>query len=36
MFRPKISIYEKDFDETKCIYILIKDEKRFDQYNEIL
>ena len=29
-------MYKKDFHETKCMYILIKDEKRFDQYNEIL
>ena len=28
IFRPRISIYKKDFDKTKCMYFLIKDEKK--------
>ena len=30
-----MSIYKRNFDKTKCMYILIKDEKLFDNYNEI-
>ena len=25
IFRPKLSIYRRGFDETKCIYFVIKD-----------
>ena len=28
-------IYKTGLDKTKCIYFLIKDEKVFDNYNEI-
>ena len=28
-------IYRRDFDETKWMYLLIKEEKVFDKYNEI-
>ena len=28
-------IYRSDFDETKCMYFLIKEEKYYDKYNEI-
>ena len=35
IFRPKISIYKRDFDETKCMYFFIKDEKTFDKYNKV-
>ena len=28
-------MYRIDFDETKCMYFLIKDEIFFDKYNEI-
>ena len=27
IFCPKISIYKKDFDKTKCMYFLIKDNE---------
>ena len=27
--------YRKDFDETKYIYFLIKDDELLEQYNEI-
>ena len=30
-----MSIYQRDFDETKCMYFLIKDQKLFDKYNEM-
>ena len=29
-----MSIYGRDFDKTKCIYFLIKDEIFFGKYNE--
>ena len=32
---PKLSIFSRDFDKTKCIYFLIKEEKAFDKHNEI-
>ena len=35
IFRPKMRIYKTGLDKTKCIYFLIKDEKVFDNYNEI-
>ena len=30
-----MSIHEGDFDETKCMYFLIKYENYFDKYNKI-
>ena len=33
IFRPKLSIYKRHFDKTKCMYFLIKDEKIFGKYN---
>ena len=30
-----MSIYGRDFDITKCMYFLLKDEKFFDKCNEI-
>ena len=30
-----MSVYRKDFDKTKSITFLIKDEKLSEQYNEI-
>ena len=30
-----MSIYRRDFDKTKCMYFLIKDEIFFDKYYEI-
>ena len=35
MFCPKMSIYKIDFDKTKGMYFLIKDEKFLQNYNEI-
>ena len=41
IFRPKMSIYERDFDKTKGmyflikVYFLIKDETFLLKYNEI-
>ena len=35
IFCPKLSVYKRDFDKTKCIYFLIKDEHFFNKYNEI-
>ena len=35
MFLPQMIVYERDFDETKCMSFLIKDEKLFEKYNEI-
>ena len=35
IFQPKMSIYRRDFDKTKCMYQLIKNEKNFDEYNKI-
>ena len=32
---PRINIFSRDFDKTKCIYFLIKEEKAFDKHNEI-
>ena len=31
----KVSAYRTDFDETECIYFMIKEEKVFDKYMEI-
>ena len=30
-----MSIYKRDFDKTKCMYFLIKDEKYLYKYNKI-
>ena len=35
IFLPKMSTYGKDFDETKYISILIKDDELLEKYNEI-
>ena len=32
---PKMSAYRRDFDTTKCMSFLIKDEKLLEKYNEI-
>ena len=32
---PKMSAYKKDFDKTKCMSFLIKDENLLEKYNEI-
>ena len=34
-FLPKMSKYRRDFDKTKCMSFLIKDEKLSEKYNEI-
>ena len=35
IFHPNISAYRKDFDETKYISFLIKDDELLEKYNEI-
>ena len=35
IFLPKMSAYRKDFDETKYVYLLIKDDKSLEKHNEI-
>ena len=35
IFPPNMSAYRRDFDKTKCISILIKDEKLLEKYNKI-
>ena len=35
IFFPKLSEYRKDFDESKCMSFLIKNEKLLEKYNEI-
>ena len=35
IFLPKMSVYRRDFDKTKCMSFLIKDEKLLEKYNEI-
>ena len=35
IFLPKMSAYRRDFDKTKCISFLIKDEKFLEMYNQI-
>ena len=32
---PKMSAYRRDFDETKYMSFLIKDNELFEKYNEI-
>ena len=36
IFLPKMSAYRRDFDETKYMSFLIKDEELLEKYNEIL
>ena len=36
ILHPEMSIYRRDFNKTKCMYFLIKEEKAFNKYNEIL
>ena len=35
IFLPKMTPYRKDFDETKYISFLIKDDEFLEKYNEI-
>ena len=35
IFLPKITAYRKDFDETKFMSFLIKDDELLEKYNEI-
>ena len=35
IFLPKMSAYRRDFDVTKYIFLLIKDDKLLEKYNEI-
>ena len=35
MFLPKMSPYRRDFDKTKYMSFLIKDERFLEKYNEI-
>ena len=35
IFLPKMSAYRRDFDETKCMSFLIKDNELLEKYNEI-
>ena len=35
IFLPKISAYRRDFDETKYISFLIKDDRLLEKYNKI-
>ena len=35
MFLPKMSAYRKDFNETKCMSFLTKDDKLLERYNKI-
>ena len=35
IFFPKMSAYSKDFDETKSISFVIKDDELLEKYNEI-
>ena len=34
-FLPKVSVYRKDFDETKYMSFLIKDDELLEAYHEI-
>ena len=36
IFFPKMSIYKRYSDKTKCMYFMIEDEKIFDKYMTIL
>ena len=35
VFFPEMSISKSDFDKTKCMYFMIKDEKMFHKYMKI-
>ena len=35
IFLPKVSAYRRDFDKTKYMSFLIKDEKWLEKYSEI-
>ena len=35
IFFPKMSAYRRDFDKSKCMSFLIKDEKLLEKYHEI-
>ena len=35
LFFSKVSAYKIDFDETECMYFMIKEEKGFDAYMKI-
>ena len=35
IFLPKMSTYRRDFDKTKWLSFLIKDDKFLEKYNEI-
>ena len=35
MFFPELSTCRRDFDKTKCMSFLIKDEKLFEKHNEM-
>ena len=35
IFLPKMSTYRRDFDKTKCMSFLIKNEKLLEKYYEI-
>ena len=35
IFLPKMTVYRKDFDETKYISFLVKDNELLEKYNEI-
>ena len=30
-----MSAYRRNFDKTKCMYFLLKDEKLLEKYNEV-
>ena len=35
IFLPKMSAYRKNFDETKYISFLVKDDELLEKYNEV-
>ena len=35
IFLPKMTAYRRDFDETKCISFLIKEDELLEKYDEI-
>ena len=35
MFHPKMRVYRREFDETKYISFLIKNDELLEKYNEI-
>ena len=35
IFHPKMTAFRKDFDETKFMSLLIKDDQLLEKYNEI-